>query len=360
MSHHPTILLNASNLRIQFQRRIITIVGMFLILLAALALAACSQTEPTFTPIPTATPIPTPPATQGPLAVRRDVSLPAPDPNRLAQVSELLSLVPATYHSVIALDIKGLKESPVLSGLVDPDRLGIPGIIPIDASALLERVAVAVATEGQITLMQGDIDVASMLNLVGGFGLSLNIPDPEDYRGHQVWDIEILGITLTLGQADTTTVIFSSGSSAEGPTAAANIKESLDAFDGLAPGFLSGPNAQRLLGGLPSGFAAAILADCGGLGQLATIIDVPGCAGAAISAEITGAGEVTIYGLAAFEDEGQASAALEIALNRVQEEEALPFDEVAVGQEQELVWTIIVVREEQVAEALGAFQFGSR
>ena len=342
----------------QLLKKINTTGGLLLVLLAALALAACSQVEPT--PTPTATPTPTPPATPGPLVVREDLSLPVPDPNRLAQVSKLLSSVPANYHSVVALDIHGLKESPVLKRLVDSNALGIPGIIPIDATGLLDRVAVAVAQEGQITLLQGDIDVASMLKLVAGFGLTLEIPDPEDYRGHQVWDIDILGITLALGQADATTVIFSGGASAEGPTAAVNVKATLDTFDGLTPGFLSQPNAQRLLERLPSGFVAAVLAECAGLGQLATVIDIPGCIGAAISAEITGEGEVTFYGLAAFQDEAQASAALEIALERVQDEDALPFDEVAVGQEQELIWTIIVVREEQVAEALGAFQFGGR
>ena len=160
-----------------------------------------------------------------------------------------------------------------------------------------------------------------------------------------------------MGQADPTTVIFSSGSPAGGPTAVAKVKESMDAFDGVAPRFLSRPNAQRLLERLPPGFAAAVLADCSGLGQIATIIDIPGCAGAAISAELTGASQVTFYGLAAFQDEALASAALEIALERVQEEEDLPFGEVAVGQEQELIWTIVSVESEKVAEALEAFQF---
>ena len=121
-----------------------------MVLLAGLALTACSQTEPTPTPTP---PIQPPTATQPPLVVRRDVSLPVPDPARLAEVSELLSSIPADYHSVIALDVQGLIESPVLSGLVDADRLGIPGIIPIDATGLLDRVAVVVRDEGQITVM---------------------------------------------------------------------------------------------------------------------------------------------------------------------------------------------------------------
>ena len=164
-----------------------------------------------------------------------------------------------------------------------------------------------------------------MLKLVGGFGFSLDIPDPVDYQGHQVWDINILGISLALGQADATNVILSTNQSTGrsitgGPTDAANVKESLDAFDRKEPGFLSQLSAQRLLERLPSGFATAILADCAQLGQIAAVIDIPGCTGGAISAEITGAGEVTFYGLAVFLDAAEASAALEIALDRVQRE----------------------------------------
>ena len=349
-------ICNLINLRMQFLKRINLTGGLLLILLAALALAACTQAEPTPTPIPTATSTPTPPPTPAPLTVRRGVTLPTPDPDRLAQLSKLLSSVPAGYHSVLTLDVQGLTDSPVLSGLMNSDRLGIPGIIPIDATGLLDRVAVAVSEEGQITLLQGAIDVASMLNLAGSFGFTLAIPDPEDYRGHLVWDINILGITLAMGQADATTVVFSSGSPAGGPPAVANVKESLDTFDGLAPGFLSRPDGQRIIERLPSGFAAAVLAECAELGRLATVINIPGCLGAGISAEITGEGEVTLYGLAAFQDEEQALAALEIALNMVQDEDALPFNEVAVGQEQEFIWTIVVVSEEQVAEALEAFE----
>lgn len=337
----------------RYLNRTKTTVGILLVLLAALALAACSQAEPTATPAPTA--IPTPEPTQGPLVVTRDASLPAPDPIQLAQVSDLLASISSNYRSVVTLDVQGLEESPVLRGLVDPDRLGIPGIIPLDASAILDAVAVAATDGGQVTVMQGNIDIASMLNLIGGFGIPIDIPDPENYQGHQVWDIDILGITLALGQADLSTAIFSSGSPTGRP-AVAKVKESLDAFDGTVPGFLSRPNAQRLLERLPSGFAAALLAECAELGQIAAIIDIPGCAGEAISAEITGAGEVTFYGLAAFEDETQASAALEIALEKVQEEDSLPFDEVAVGQEEELIWTVVTVRSEKVAEALEAFE----
>ena len=96
----------------------------------------------------------------------------------------------------------------MLSALLDSERLGIPSLIPIDASALIERVAVASTGEGQITVMKGNIDVASILKLVGGFGFTLNIPDPQDYRDHQVWDINILGVTLAVSQANPTTVIF--------------------------------------------------------------------------------------------------------------------------------------------------------
>ena len=321
-------------------------------------MAACSQAEPTSTPTPTptATPVPSPTASPAPLVVRRDVAFPTSAPSRLNQVSALLSAVPGSYHSVIALDVQGLKESPVLSGLLDSERLGIPALIPIDATALIERVAVAATGEGQITVMKGDIDVASILKLVGGFGFSLNIPDPEDYRDHQVWDINILGVTLAVGQADPTTVIFYSGPPAAGTTSVAKIRESLDTLDGVSPGVLDSDDALRLLERLPSGFATTVVSDCAALGEVATVIDIPGCIGGAISAEIAGPGEVTFYGLATFQDETQALAALEIALDRAQDEDGLPFDEVAVGQEEELIWSIITVQSEQVAEALETFE----
>ena len=283
------------------------------------------------------------------------MSFPTPDPSSLNQISALLSAVPGSYHSVIALDVQGLKDSPVLSALLDSERLGIPSLIPIDASALIERVAVAATGEGQITVMKGNIDVASILKLVGEFGFTLNIPDPEDYRDHQVWDINILGVTLAVGQANPTTVIFSSGPPAAGTTAVAKIRESLDALDGLSPGFLDSADAMRLMERLPSGFATIVLSDCAALGDIAAVIDIPGCIGGAISAKITGTGEVTFYGLATFPDEAQALAALEIALNKIQDQDGLPIDEVAVGQEDELIWSIITVHSERVAEALEAF-----
>ncbi|PKB73408.1 MAG: hypothetical protein BZY75_01985 [SAR202 cluster bacterium Io17-Chloro-G7] len=345
-------------------KRINATAGLLLILLAALALAACSTTESSPTAIPTATPTPTPPATLGPLVVRRDLTLPTPDPTRLAQVKQLLSSVPSAYHSVVALDIDGLKQSPVLNDLLDSDRLGIPSMIPIDASGILDRVAVASGQEGQITLIQGAVDVASLLNIAGSFGFSLDIPDPEDYRGHMLWDISILGITLAIGQADDTTVVFSSGTPAGGSPAATQVKESLDTFDGIEPGFLSRPNIQKLLDRLPSGFATAVFSGCVQLANLSEVDDIPACLGAGISAdiapettaEITVQGVVTFYAIAAFPDSAQASTALDIALSRLQDEDSLPFDEVSVGQEQELIWAIIVVSEEQVEEALAAFQ----
>ena len=64
---------------------------------------------------------------------------------------------------------------------------------------------------------------------------------------------------------------------------------------------------------------------------------------------------MTFYGFATFPDEAQALAALEIALNKIQDQDGLPIDEVAVGQEDELIWSIITVHSERVAEALEAF-----
>ena len=74
--------------------------------------------------------------------------------------------------------------------------------------------------------------------------------------------------------------------------------------------------------------------------------------GVAISAELTDNSRVAFYGLAAFEDSTLAAVALEMAVNRIEAEFALPYIEVAAGQNQEIIWTRILVDFEHVAEAL--------
>ena len=337
--------------------------GLGLVLLIALGLAACSQTTPTPTPTatpePTATPNPVP--AKSPKVLLEDLTFPAPDQGHLESLIQLLSLVPGDYTSAVLVDINALEDSPLLRDAIDLEGLGVPAIIPTGATGLLDRVGLASRASGRepITVLEGDLDVESLLQLAGGLGLSLAVPQAEDYRGHQVWNIDIFGLSLAVGQADDKTVVFSAGSPAGGPTALELVKASLDSFDGLAPALSEDAATKKLLAELPSGFATALLAGCAELANLGISIDFPGCDRAAMSA-VFDQTEVIIYGLALFEEESMAKAAVQIALALIEADARLPISEVVIEQEQALFRVRITVNPEQVAEALEAFSLPRR
>ena len=117
--------------------------------------------------------------------------------------------------------------------------------------------------------------------------------------------------------------------------------------------------ARKLLAELPSGFATALLAGCAELADLGVVLNFPGCANAAVSASFTQT-EVIIYGLAVFEEESLAAAAVQMALEQIEDDPAQAIGEVAIGQEQEVIRVRVTVDPEQVAEALEAFSLPRR
>ena len=252
------------------------------------------------------------------------------------------------------MDVQRLEQSPLLRESVDLEELGLQGSFLFDAIGVFDGLAVAAGegVQGPISVLEGDIDVAELLELAVGFGLSIGGLEPELYRDHRLWNVDVLGLTLAIGEADATTVVLSSGSLSGGAPAPDLVKASLDGFDGLGPNFLENPVFQRLLGRLPSGFITTLLARCGALGELSAIIELPGCAAAAVSADVVGEDAVVFYGLAGFEDETAAAAVVQVALERIEAEARLPFGNVAVGQEKELVWTRVIVEPEQITQAL--------
>ena len=236
------------------------------------------------------------------------------------------------------------------------EELGLPAIVSSAAANLLEGIGAAQGPggEGSLAVLDGPIDVESLFQLAGGFGLCLGVPEPEPYRDHRVWKIDLLGLILAVGEADTTTVVLSSGLDSEDVSFLNLVKGSLDSFDGVSPKWLDDPVNDKLLKRLPSGFLTTLLAGCSDLAQLAVVIDLPGCAGATVSAEPLGADGVVIHGLVAFENETLASAGLDLALRRIETEGGLLFGAVAVGLEGELVWTRALIDASQVAQALEA------
>jgi len=337
--------------------------GLGFMLLIALGLAACSQTTPTPTPTPTPEPTatPVPVAAMPPKVLLEDLSFPPPDQGQLESLSTLLSLVPGDYTSAVLVDINALEGSTLLRDAIDLEELGVPAIISTTGTGLLDRVGVASRASGRepITVLQGQIDIESLLQLAGGLGLSFGTPEAEDYRGHQVWNISVFGLTLAVGQADAKYVVFSSGSPAGGPTALELVKASLDSFDGLAPALSGNPATLKLLAELPSGFATTLLAGCAELANLGVMINLTGCVSAAVSAGFTQT-EVVIYGLALFEEESLAAEAVQMAVEQIEAEATLAIGEVAIDQDQELVRVRVSVHPEQVAEALEGFLLPGR
>lgn len=335
--------------------------GLLLALVTAAVVAACSQTMPSPTPLPSPTDVPTATPTPVPVVIFEDATLPAPDPEGLARLSRLFSSVPASHNTAVFMDIQALENSSLLREAVDLEELGLQGILPTVATGLLDGLAIAATESGQdpITVLDGKIDVETLLQLAGGFGISVGEPKSETYRGHGIWTIDVFGIGLAVGQADANTVVMTSDSFAGGAPALELVKSSMDTFDGLSPSLLDDSANKQLLSRLPTGFSTALIGPCGDLKELVAVIDLPGCASAAISADVLDPDGVVFYGLALFQEEGSAAAALQMALQRIQAQGELLFGDATVGQDEKLVWIRGVVDPAKVAQALKAFSSAS-
>jgi hypothetical protein len=336
----------------RFPRRV---TGLLFALLLAVALAGCAEATPipTATPTPTATPAPTPTPVPAATVVLGDISLPSPDPNRLAKLSHLLSVVPGDYKSAIFMDAQALESSPALQETLSPESLGLAGVLPSAATGLVSRLVLATGEGGQgaFTVLDGSFDVAALLDVASGFGISVGSPEPEAYRDHRVWSMDVFGLTLAVGEADDSTVIFASGSTLGGAPAVELVEGALDVFDELQASLLDEPEIRGLVDQLPSGFAATVIRHCGDLGELGAVIDLPGCSGAAVSVGLQEDQTVVFYGLANFDDESLAEAALEMALKRIEEGVDLSFGELALDQQGSLILARVLVEPDQVAQA---------
>ena len=284
--------------------------------MAAIFLAACAAdsspaTEPAKAPIPsgpTATPTPTP----IPYEDFAGAAVPPADPERLAQLTRLLSLVPESYSSAVYLDLEFLRSNASLANFISPEVLGLDVALPSFATGLVNTIAVAAdfQTRSVITPFHGGFAIADMLRLASGFGLRLNEGGPQSYEGHDVWEINALGTALAMAAADETTGVAASGIASD---ARALTEASLDAFDGRSARLLDAPGLAGLVGNVPSGFAAAVLSQCEKLPLLADAEGLPGCTGAVATADILPGDLVAVHALIGFEDQDQAASALQRA-----------------------------------------------
>ena len=249
-----------------------TAMAFLAVVMSAIFLAACGA-EPTFTAEttatePTAQPSVAPTPTPKPYEDFSGAAVPPADPERLAKFTRLLSLVPLSYGSAMYLDMEFLRSNVSLANSISPEVLGLDLALPSIATGLVNAIAVAgdVETRSLVTSFESDSTIVAMLQVGSSFGLQLNEGSPQTYEGHNIWDIDALGVVLALAAADETI-----GVAASGPDAIGLAEASLDAFDGRSARLLDAPGLAGLVGDVPSGFAAAVISQCENLPLFAEI-----------------------------------------------------------------------------------------
>ena len=326
------------------------------VLAALLLLAACSS-DSANTPVP-ASPTPEPSPTA--LALSADFAtaqIPLPDEQRLAQLKEMLSLVPADYGWAVHLDLKALRDNPGLAAAISPDSLGLELALPSLVTSVLDGLTVATdrRTGNIITGFNGAFEISDLIRIGGGFGLQLVGDGPEDYGTHQIWSIDFLDDSAALGSANANTGVAGVGSGPEVDPVAL-VKQSLDAFDGDTPSILDTGAATRLVESLPSGFASAVISDCRDLAVLAEAQGIPGCLSAAVSADLLDGQTAVFHFLAGFVYEELAAAAVELTRNSLEAQSpSAGLREVGVRQEGDLVRARVVTDLPQFEEAFKLF-----
>ncbi|PKB71154.1 MAG: hypothetical protein BZY87_07060 [SAR202 cluster bacterium Io17-Chloro-G6] len=321
--------------------------------MTAVILAACGGAGPTIPVASTTTEpttvssvAPTPTPTPNPYGDFSSAEVPPADPERLAEFTRLVALFPASYGSAMYLDMEFLRSTVTLSDSFSPEMLGLDLALPSIATGLVNSIAVAADFQSHavLTSFQGDFTIAAMLQVANSFGLQLKEGSPQTYEGHNIWDVDALGVNLALAVADETTGVAASGQDDTGSNAIGLAKASLDAFDGRSARLLDSPGLTSLVSDVPSGFAAAVLSQCEMVPLFADVQALPGCAGAIATAGILSGDLVVVHVLVAFSDQDQARSALEVANKALASEDLTQgFKDLGVRQERENIRVRVIV-----------------
>jgi len=337
------------------------------ILAAAFALvflAACSTATELLpeaappTVEPKATPVPTPTATAIPYGDVANAEIPPADPERLAQLTKLLSLVPESFNSAVFLDLESLKSNESLADLINPEILGIDVALPSIATGLVSRVAVAADTQNLslITPFQSEFAIGDILRLASGFGINLDGDGPTSYEGHGVWGINAFGTVLAMAAADDTTGVAAAGQAIAPDDARALAEASLDAFDGRSATLLDTPGLSGLLADVPSGFAAAVLSGCRTVPLFDDIQEFSVCTGVVATADILSGDLVVFHSLVGFPDQAVAGLAIERATQALENENrSQSFENLEVRQEGRNLRIRLIVSLPKFAEVFQLF-----
>ena len=305
-------------------------------------LAACSTATKLATKTapptiePTATPVPTPAATTIPYGDFANAKISPADPERLAQLTKLITLVPQSFNSAVFLDLESLKSTESLADLINPEILGMDVALPSIASGLVSRIAVAADTQNRslVTPFQSEFSIGDMLRLASGFGINLGGDGPTSYEGHDVWVINAFGTVLAMAAADDTTGVAAAGQAIAPDDARALAEASLDAFDGRSATLLDTPGLSGLLADVPSGFAAAVLSGCSTVPLFDDVQELSACTGVVVTADMLPGDLVVFHSLVGFPDQAVAGLAIEQAAEALEKENrSQGFDDLGVHQE---------------------------
>ena len=329
-------------------------------LVAIAVIVSCAQA--TIDPTPTTAPTSTPPPTLTPTPVSTNgssaESLPSPDPEWPDRLTHLLSLTPNNHSPAIFLDVKAALADPDIRQSLDLEVLGLLDTLQPGASKSVDSAVVAFRQDGggMVTVIRGVLDVDGLLTAAGGLGLVSPSPESERYRGYNVRIVDVFGISLALASVDGSTLVIATGSPTGGTTGTEHLKAALDSSDGLAAGLLDDPETARLVSELPAGVTTVVLGDCANLATLFSLETLRGCTGAAVSADIAESGSGAINAFVSYEDEAQASVAMDLMGHVGVEQDGLSLERIAMLQEGSLLRMRLpadVHQIESVFDALG-------
>lgn len=332
-------------------------------MLAVFLLAACStETAPVLETLePTAEPTAAPTPTVTAYKDFADAVIPAADPERLAQLFKLLTLVPQGFGSAVYLDMEFLRTNESLTSLITPEVLGLDVALPSIATGLVDRIAVAADLQDRrfITPFQSDFAIGDILKLAGGFGFDLGGDGPTPYEGHDVWDINALGTTLSIASADETTGAAGAGQGISVDEARRLVESSLDSFDGRAAGILDTPGLIDLLEGIPSGFASGVVSECESVPLFVEIQELSGCAGVAVSADVMPGELAVFHALIGFTGPELAESAMERAAEALERQDlSHDFEDLGVRLEGQNVRVRVIVDLSEFADVFELFTSG--
>ena len=307
---------------------------------------------------PTATPVPTPAATTIPYGDFANAKISPADPERLAQLTKLFSLVPESFNSAVFLDLESLKSNESLADLINPKILGMDVALPSIASGLVSRIAVAADTQNRslVTPFQSEFSIGDMLRLASGFGINLGGDGPTSYEGHDVWVINAFGTVLAMAAADDTTGVAAAGQAIAPDDARALAEASLDAFDGRSATLLDTPGLSGLLADVPSGFAAAVLSGCSTVPLFDDVQELSVCTGVVVTADILPGDLVVFHSLVGFPNQAMAGLAMEQTAEALEKENrSQGFEDLGVRQEGQDLRIRLIVSLPKFAEVFQLF-----